>query len=155
MSTFINILSDSTFAEKMDTQNALLRILARKEYLELHTWTDVQALVRTGLAKEVLSIGDQLICQKEGKSLVWDVVGFDSESLSNADGSPHNHKYAATPASTAVLTIPSRPPRTAPGISVKQSAYRKAAGRLSGVLSSKLRRSLRFVSCINSSCVLA
>ncbi|MBQ8908171.1 MAG: hypothetical protein IJY71_06265 [Clostridia bacterium] len=90
MSTFINILSDSTFAEKMDTQNALLRILARKEYMELHTWTDVQALVRTGLAKEVLSIGDQLICQKEGKNLAWDVVGFDSEALSNADGSPRH-----------------------------------------------------------------
>ncbi len=88
MSTFINILSDSTFAEKMDTQNALLRILARKETIELDSWANLQALVRTGVAKEMLSVGDQLICQKEGKNLIWDVVGLDEEKITRGEGSP-------------------------------------------------------------------
>ena len=90
MSTFINILSDTTFAEKMDTQNALLRVLARKETLYPNSWQELQALVRTGVAKELLSVGDQLICQKEGKNLIWDVVGLDDERVSHADGTPRH-----------------------------------------------------------------
>ncbi|MBP3437228.1 MAG: hypothetical protein J6K61_04920 [Clostridia bacterium] len=81
MSTFINLLSDSTFAEKMDTQNALLSVLARSDTFKFESWAQLQGLVRSGLASKILSIGDQFVCQKEGEAIAWDVIGIDCETI--------------------------------------------------------------------------
>ena len=45
------------------------------------TWSNVQKLVRSGLAPQVFSVGDQLICNhtKFGE-LVWDIIGFDHDA---------------------------------------------------------------------------
>ena len=44
------------------------------------TWANVQKLVRSGLAQNVFSVGDQLICNhtKFGE-LVWDIIDFDHD----------------------------------------------------------------------------
>lgn len=44
------------------------------------TWSNVQKLVRSGLAPHVFSVGDQLICNhtKFGE-LVWDIIDFDHD----------------------------------------------------------------------------
>ena len=44
------------------------------------TWANVQKLVRSGLAPQVFSVGDQLICNhtKFGE-LVWDIIDFDHD----------------------------------------------------------------------------
>lgn len=44
------------------------------------SWAQVQELVRAGLAPQVFSVGDQLTCQKNGNTLVWDVIGFDHDT---------------------------------------------------------------------------
>ena len=44
------------------------------------SWGDVQKAVRSGLAAKVFSIGDQLICQRAGVNLVWDVIGIDHDT---------------------------------------------------------------------------
>lgn len=48
------------------------------------TWSNVQKLVRSGLAPQVFSVGDQLICNhtKYGE-LVWDIIDFDHDAPTN------------------------------------------------------------------------
>lgn len=47
------------------------------------SWADVQKAVRSGIAAKVFSIGDQLICQRGGVNLVWDVIGIDHDTPAN------------------------------------------------------------------------
>lgn len=55
--------------------------------IDLENWSDVQRLVRTGLAGKMLSIGDQLVCEKSGTRLVWDIIGIDHDT-------PNDSQYA-------------------------------------------------------------
>lgn len=43
------------------------------------SWDDVQALVRSGVAPQIFQIGDQLICQKDGVNIVWDVLAHNQD----------------------------------------------------------------------------
>lgn len=81
MPNIFNIVSEETFAEKMDTQNILLAgiLSAQEGSIKPTGWADVQALVRSGLASKVFSIGDQLVCKKGETTLVWDVIGIDHD----------------------------------------------------------------------------
>ena len=47
--------------------------------VEIDSWLSVQQIVQSGRASEVFKIGDQLICQKSGKVLVWDIIGIDHD----------------------------------------------------------------------------
>ena len=49
------------------------------------SWAQVQEIVRAGMAPQVFAIGDQLTCQKNGVTLVWDVIGIDHETPTNAN----------------------------------------------------------------------
>lgn len=81
MSNIFNIVSEETFAEKMDTQNKFLAAIlsAQGGSIKPTGWADVQALVRSGLASKVFAIGDQLVCKKSDTTLVWDVIGIDHD----------------------------------------------------------------------------
>lgn len=46
----------------------------------LTSWKMLQDMVRLGRAKEVLSVGDQLVCRRNGVDLVWDVLGIDCDT---------------------------------------------------------------------------
>lgn len=74
-------VSEETFSEKMDTQNRFLAALvtAQGGALKPTSWAEIQALVRAGLHKNVFSIGDQLVCQKGGSNLTWDIIGLDHD----------------------------------------------------------------------------
>lgn len=81
MANTLNLLSEETFSEKMDVQNALLASIASQGGgIALSSWADVQSVVRMGLAKSIFSIGDQLVCRKGGTELVWDVIGIDHDT---------------------------------------------------------------------------
>lgn len=82
MSNQFGFLSDDTFAEKMDTMNQFLAAIATGQggSLKPTSWSDVQALVRKGLASKVFAVGDQLTCQKGSTTLVWDIIGFDIDT---------------------------------------------------------------------------
>lgn len=65
MSNFLNILSEETFADKMDTLNKLLAAIASNTGgLTIKSFADLQQLTRLGLASKVVSIGDQISCEK-------------------------------------------------------------------------------------------
>ena len=85
MSNIFNFVSEETFSEKMDTQNRFLAALvsAQGGSLKPSAWSDVQAIVRAGLAPRVFAIGDQLVCNKGNTQLVWDVIGIDHDTPSD------------------------------------------------------------------------
>ena len=82
MSNIFNFVSEETFSEKMDTQNQFLAAIATAQggSLKPTAWSDVQAIVRAGLASKVFAIGDQLVCEKNGSQLVWDIIGIDHDT---------------------------------------------------------------------------
>lgn len=81
MANVLNLLSEETFAEKMDTQNVLLAAIASQNGgIAITSWADVQKLVRMGLASKVFTIGDQLTCQRGSTTLVWDIIGIDHDT---------------------------------------------------------------------------
>ena len=81
MSNIINLVSESVFSEKMDIQNAFLAAIASNTGSpSVNSWADVQALVRAGLAAKVFSVGDMLVCQKNGSEIVWDIIGIDCDT---------------------------------------------------------------------------
>ena len=81
----LNLLSEDAFNEKMDTQNALLAAIASNNGgIVVNTWKDIQAIVRLGLASKVFHIGNQLVCNKGDKQLVWDIIGFDHDIPADA-----------------------------------------------------------------------
>lgn len=94
MSNVLNLLSESTYIEKMDMQNALLKAIATQSGggggggtpVEIDSWSVVQQLVRLGIASKVFSVGDQLVCNHEtyGK-LTWDIIGIDHDTPVNTD----------------------------------------------------------------------
>lgn len=80
MSNVLNLLSESTFAEKMDNQNILLAAIASNGGgVKITSWSAVQQIVRLGLASKVFAIGDQFISTKGDQQLVWDIIGFDHD----------------------------------------------------------------------------
>lgn len=81
MSNILHLLSEETFSEKMDQQAAILAAIASKNGgLTVQSWSDLQQLVRKGLVAQVLSIGDQLSCNKGETKLIWDVIGIDHDT---------------------------------------------------------------------------
>lgn len=81
----LNLLSEDAFNEKMDTQNVLLAAIASNNGgIVVKSWKDIQAIVRLGLASKVFHIGDQLVCNKGDKQLVWDIIGFDHDVPADA-----------------------------------------------------------------------
>lgn len=87
MANVLNLLSESTYIEKMDMQNALLKAIATQSGggsnvpVEINSWSVVQQMVRLGIAAKVFSIGDQLVCNHETYgTLVWDIIGIDHDT---------------------------------------------------------------------------
>ena len=46
---------------------------------KIDSWKKVQTVVRSGLARNFFQIGDQMVCNKGGQPLVWDIIGFDHD----------------------------------------------------------------------------
>lgn len=92
MANVLNLLSESTYIEKMDMQNALLTAIAKQVGdgsnvpVEINSWSVVQQMVRLGIAAKVFSIGDQLVCNhKTYGTLVWDIIGIDHDTPANSE----------------------------------------------------------------------
>ena len=47
---------------------------------DVSSWANVQKLVRAGLHDKYFAVGDQLLCQKGGSNLTWDIIGFDHDT---------------------------------------------------------------------------
>ena len=71
-------------ADKLVTLSEIEQCMERvknwQDDIKPKSWNDVQKLVRLGLASRVFSIGDQLVCQRNGENLVWDIIGIDHDT---------------------------------------------------------------------------
>ena len=77
----LNLLSEETFADKMDKLTAIIAAGSSKgDGLSVSSWADVQKIVRMGLADKVFNIGDQLVSTKGDEQLVWDIIGIDQDT---------------------------------------------------------------------------
>jgi hypothetical protein len=84
MANVFNLLSEETFAEKLDTQNTLLAALVNNSGgVSITSPSDIQSIVRLGLASKIFVIGDQIACQKGSTTLIWDIIGIDHDTPSN------------------------------------------------------------------------
>ena len=84
MANVLNLLSEETFAEKLDTQNTLLAALVSQGGgLSVKTPSDIQSIVRLGLASRIFAVGDQITCQRGEATLTWDIIGIDQDTPSN------------------------------------------------------------------------
>lgn len=80
MSNILNLLSEETFAEKLDTANALLAAIASGDGgIKFASFKDIQRLTRLGLASKVLAIGDQIISERATEM---------TATIGNSEGTP-------------------------------------------------------------------
>lgn len=80
MSNFLNLLSEKTFADKMDTTNALLAAIASGDGgIKFTSFKDLQRITRLGLASKVLAVGDQIVCERASTT---------TATVGNSEGTP-------------------------------------------------------------------
>lgn len=78
MSNVLNLLSEEAYLAAMEKQATLLAAIAMKsDAATITSWTDVQRIVRMGMADKVFSIGDQFACKRGEKVILWNVIGID------------------------------------------------------------------------------
>ena len=53
--------------------------------IDVTSWYGVRDIVRRGLASRFFQVGDQLICQKDGNNIVWDIVGIDQDTPADSN----------------------------------------------------------------------
>lgn len=76
--------TNSQIAEALQPLQTEVKILSEKVFRESPTtWKDVQNIVRSGMAREYFSIGDQFVVEKtiDGvtEEIVFDIIGFDHD----------------------------------------------------------------------------
>lgn len=57
----------------------ILQLVAMGDFTEIKSWESVQRIVRMGLASKIFTVGDRLECQRNGQTLVWDIIGIDHD----------------------------------------------------------------------------
>lgn len=75
ISSGINVLDVGT-----EVQPSKIYIKGNISTFDVSSWANVQKLVRAGLHDKYFKIGDQLVCQKGGSDLTWDIIGFDHDT---------------------------------------------------------------------------
>ena len=68
--------------ELSDENDALSDKLDAVSGIVFESWSDIQKIVRKGLAPSVFNIGDQFVTQDNytGEEMVWDIIGFDCDT---------------------------------------------------------------------------
>ena len=52
---------------------------------DLTSWYGVRDVVRRGLASRFFQVGDQLVCEKDGVKIRWDIVGIDQDTPADSN----------------------------------------------------------------------
>lgn len=52
---------------------------------DLTSWYGVRDIVRRGLASRFFQVGDQLVCEKDGVEIRWDIVGIDQDTPADSN----------------------------------------------------------------------
>ena len=102
---FPNFLSSDVLAEKLDTTGLILSAIASKHGgIKINSFKDLQTIIRAGLAKKFLAIGDQISWERTSAMTVTKgnsqsgttgitAVSVDRDSFLHAVGTAHNGNY--------------------------------------------------------------
>ena len=71
----VNVLDVGT-----EVQPSKIYLQGNISSFDVSSWANVQKLVRAGLHDKYFAVGDQLVCQKGGSNLTWDIIGFDHDT---------------------------------------------------------------------------
>lgn len=101
MTNVFNILSEETFKDRMDTTNLILASMAEKwgyifdvpwSNIQITSWSDLQKVVRLGIADKLIRIGDQFESSYGvGGKIIWDVIGINHDTPTDK-----NYNYSLT-----------------------------------------------------------
>ena len=86
----INLLSEDSFIQQQDAENALLAAIVQREITNQHTdmipnsWANIDSMVDLGIAKSQIYIGDQFTCARGNETITWDVLGHNCDTLTDA-----------------------------------------------------------------------
>lgn len=84
MAEILDLVSETSFIDKMNQSNALLAALAGNSgNAVMKSWKDVQSIVRLGLADRILYVGDQLVTDKNEEKLTFDILDFNKHTPKN------------------------------------------------------------------------
>lgn len=84
MAEILDLISETSFVDKMNQSNALLAALAGNSgNAVMKSWKDVQRIVRLGLADRILYVGDQLVTNKNEEKLTFDILDFNKHTPKN------------------------------------------------------------------------
>lgn len=84
MAEILDLISETSFIDKMNQSNALLAALAGNSgNAVMKSWKDVQSVVRLGLADKILYVGDSLVTNKNEKTLTFDILDFNKHTPKN------------------------------------------------------------------------
>lgn len=84
MAEILDLISETSFIDKMNQSNALLAALAGNSGgISVKSWADVQNIVRLGLADRILYVGDQLVTDKNEEKLTFDILDFNKHTPKN------------------------------------------------------------------------
>ncbi len=84
MAEILDLISETSFVDKMNQSNALLAALAGNSgNAVMKSWKDVQSVVRLGLADRILYVGDQLVTDKNEEKLTFDILDFNKHTPKN------------------------------------------------------------------------
>ena len=75
VSSGINVIDINT-----ENQPSKVYVQGNISSFSVLSWENVQKLVRAGLHDKYFAVGDQLVCQKGGSNLTWDIIGFDHDT---------------------------------------------------------------------------
>lgn len=53
--------------------------------IDVTSWYGVRDVVRRGLASRFFQVGDQLVCEKDGVEIRWDIVGIDQDTPADSN----------------------------------------------------------------------
>ncbi len=72
--------------DKVDLSNQLLASINHGQLspIAISSWQEIQYIVRSGLGPKVFRVGDQFISQYDTGEVVWDVIGIDHDTPSDA-----------------------------------------------------------------------
>lgn len=84
MAEILDLISETSFVDKMNQSNALLAALAGNSgNAVMKSWKDVQSVVRLGLADRILYVDDQLVTDKNEEKLTFDILDFNKHTPKN------------------------------------------------------------------------
>jgi hypothetical protein len=82
----VDVQLSGSILDKVDLSNQLLASINHGQLspIAISSWQEIQYIVRSGLADKVFRVGDQFVSNYDTGTIVWDIIGIDHDTPSDA-----------------------------------------------------------------------